>query len=314
MTRKGDVMTNTINVTSPADLVGLIPQMLGFYVGDSVVLVGIADRHLGGVIRFDHDDVVPLAPETLAEPLARLVEHGATHALVVSYGHDTAEELAPLVAAVSAAGIAVLDVGRVEGAEWVSQNGQRTPVPGFTEDLPVPAYSRDALAASMVPMGDAATEAALDAAEPPTGEQVPTAVEAWAALLTGRVQPEAHVLATALPLLTDIGHRDTLIAVLTRDSKIDLASLLTTEHAHLMRETMPQVTQPVLTALLEICRATPPKHAPDVLAVAAVCHMSAGMATHSGLLAQQALNIDPGHRLAGLIKTAAEHGLDLTAA
>lgn len=301
-------MTATIHVSSAVDLVAVVPQLMGFNVGDSLVVVGLNERALVGLVRFD--------PETTAEVAAEAVEmmarRGCGRALVVAYGPQSAETVGTLVQAATAASIDVFDHGRVEAGEWISDlTGQRVAVPGFHDDLPVPAYSREALAESMAPHGTEQTEAALEAATAPQDAQVPAAVEAWAALLTGRAQPETPVLATALPLLERVDYRDMLAAALIRDENV--LSMVENEHAPLMREALPTVTEDVLTALRRIIYATPAKHAPNVLALAAMAHLSVGSATQAGMLTEEALKVDPSHRLSMLLRTMAEHGMALPA-
>src|SRR5699024_2582313 len=185
---------------------------------------------------------------------------------------------------------------------WVSDlTGQRGTVPGFHDDLPIPAYSREALAEAMAPRGTDQTEAALDAAAPPEGEQVPAAIEAWAALLTGRVAPEPSVLVTALPLLSRVDYRDMFAAALIRDENV--LRMVDNEHAPLMCEALPKVTEDVLTALRSIVCATPATHAPNVLAVAAMAHLSVGSDTQARMLVEEALKVDPHHRLSLLLLT-----------
>lgn len=306
---KGSTMTDTIRISSAADLVAAVPQMMGFNVGDSLVVVGLAEGGtLAGLIRFD-----PETPaETFAEAMSTLARRKGSHAVVVAYGPESSALLGTAVAAATAANIEVNDHGRVDAGQWVSdQTGQRATVPGFHEGLPVPAYSRQALAESMAPHGTDQTEAALDAATPPHDEQVPAAIEAWAALLTGRVEPETPALVAALPLLERVDYRDLLAAALIRDQNV--LSMVDNEHTGLMREALPKVTEDVLTALRGIIYATPAKHAPDVLAVAGMAHLSVGNATHTGILAEEALKVDPTHRLSMLLQTMAEHGMELPA-
>lgn len=304
----------TVRLNSVADLVGVIPQMFGFRVDDSVVLAAVAGGRLCGVVRFDRPEVVPTLtdPHTVDESIAQLVHRGATDVLLVAYGEASGESLAPMRAAVSAAPLGLLDYGRVEAGEWVSLvTGERAPIPADRADMPAPLESREALREALAPAGTAAAAAVLDVADPITPERVPAAVEALAALISGRVAPSPEALGTALPLLAEVAYRDALLMVLTEGSDPADATGVPASLGALMRETLPDLTEDTLDTLVTVCHATPPRHAAPVLTFAAVCHMAKGMNTHSRLLAEHALASDPSHSLAMLTMMAAERGMSL---
>lgn len=70
----------------------------------------------------------------------------------------------------------------------------------------------------------------------------------------------------------------------------------------------------VQDALLRLCRVTPVRFAAPVLTIAAAYSWSQGDGTRAGICVDRALEIDPGHRLASLIRLGLEHGVRMPAA
>ncbi|WP_433127895.1 DUF4192 domain-containing protein [Micromonospora sp. CA-240977] len=119
-------MTSTprpqLAVRSPADLIAAVPYLLGFHPTDSVVAVALLGRQIIFAARADLPD--PSAdPVERARHLAGVIRRqGAEAATVVGYGPP--DRVTPAVdavrAALSAAGLEVLDALRVTEGRWWS--------------------------------------------------------------------------------------------------------------------------------------------------------------------------------------------------
>lgn len=296
-------MTATPTTRTVPDLVAHLPEIFGYYPGDSVVLVATTtEGRLIMCARCDREALVPLKPEALAGFFAAAYSRQVSGVVVVSYHPgETSESLQPLTRALTEAGLSLVDVGHVDAGVWESlHTGARCALP-VPES--VPAYSRAALSMSLQPMGADALSAALDAEPTPTdARRVAAALEAWAGMLRGSAEPTDAALLTALPLLRSVSCRDALMATIVGDPGLTAADIVDDETAERMTRTLPGTPDPHLCASLSrICHATPPQHAPDVLALAGICHLTIGNGTQATLLAEHAQRIDPGHVLAGLV-------------
>lgn len=293
------------------DLVAHLPQMFGYHPGESVILVALtAGGNLALCARHDREALVPLQPGALAESLGAMRARDAAYVVVVSYhSGESAENLQPLTSALTEAGMSLMDVGHVDAGEWVSlRTGTRA---DLTPPEGVPAYSRDALAMSLQPMGSEALAAALDGAQAPSeGPQVAAALEAWSGLLTGAIEPSDAALLTALPLLRSVAHRDALVATVVGDPALTPFQIVDADTAERMTRTLPAASDEIVCAALSsICHATPPAHAPNVLALAGICHLAVGHGTHASLLTEHAQRIDPEHTLSRLVAQMAAHAV-----
>ncbi|MFI7606805.1 DUF4192 domain-containing protein [Micromonospora sp. NPDC049366] len=118
-------MTSTdhprLAVRSPADLLAAVPYLLGFHPADSVVVVALRGRRIIFAARADLPH--PADPAGPARHLAGVVRRQrADAATVVGYG--PAERVTPAVdavrAALTGAGLVLLDALRVTGDRWWS--------------------------------------------------------------------------------------------------------------------------------------------------------------------------------------------------
>lgn len=175
----------------------------------------------------------------------------------------------------------------------------------------------------------AAVRAAREVGDDPLDWDLLTdeALDAWGAVLRGEVDDDGPQLEDLLPALVgaldDRQLRDALIAWITPGSMpLDVidASLREGLELFLGAETRP--TRPSATdewgsdraELLQdrvdrVCRATPREFAPPVLSVAASLAHWRGDGTRAGMCVDHALEIDPNHRLCGLIRLALDHGI-----
>lgn len=200
-----------LELSSPADLLAAIPYLLGFHPADSLVLVGIRDRHVAVTFRVDlpppgdaTDALIGYLLDVLGRPRRR---HRRVRLVLVGYGQPGRVE--PFVAAVRAAFAAhdlpVLDALRVTGDRFwpltdPSPAGAGRP---FSLDSPVAAA---ATVAGMVALPD---RAELTSRVAPVEGPARVAMERathqaevrWGDLLTGSADlTEAHdrILAAGL--------------------------------------------------------------------------------------------------------------------
>ncbi|WP_068330091.1 DUF4192 family protein [Janibacter terrae] len=296
----------------------VVPHMFGFEPSDSLVLFGVDGQPNSA--RIDASAVTPrLLPESV-HVVNRLHASGARRVVAIGYGQQmTPEAMEAVVSQIVALGLSVADYGTVAGRCWHSlTDGQRTPLPEvdpailarFSPDGFV-STSREQMRATFVPTGDDALAATLDAASVPTAEDLPGVAQAWAALLDGRNQPTPFALLTILPMLRNPHCRDALIAALTDNATVrdavaaECAPILTA-----VRSAHGDQGAKARAALAAICRATPERHAPDVLAVAAATYYDSGHGAHANAAVETALRIDPEHRLSALLGRVLDAGLD----
>ena len=115
-----------VRIGTPAALLAVIPGLLGFDPGDSIVVVGTAapDEPVRLTLRYDTPD--PARPEVAAalarHALSVLAAQGVTSAATVGYGTDAA--VAPVAAALreraAATGITITESLRVTGGRYWS--------------------------------------------------------------------------------------------------------------------------------------------------------------------------------------------------
>ncbi len=115
------VSPEPIRIQSPADIVDLVPYLLGFHPTDSLVLVGIGGGSVAVTARIDLPDI---DHPTLTDVFLAFARHGrCTQTIAVIYADsgDDADGLARLVEQVSdTADIQVLDHVLVSAGRWRS--------------------------------------------------------------------------------------------------------------------------------------------------------------------------------------------------
>ena len=115
-----------VRVTSPASLLAVIPGLLGFDPGDSIVVIGTepSSSHVRVTLRYDVPD--PRRPSTAAalarDAVSLLRAQGVTTAAAVGYGADrcVAPVLAALREGAAGAGIAMIELLRAEHRRYWS--------------------------------------------------------------------------------------------------------------------------------------------------------------------------------------------------
>lgn len=110
-----------VTISSPGDVVAVLPYYVGFHPVESVVVAGlVGPRHeIGPVLRYDAD-----VPMTLAAPdvLAKLTHHGITAAYVAVYSDEAdPQDVADVFDSHAATfGLIIVDVVGVRHGRWRS--------------------------------------------------------------------------------------------------------------------------------------------------------------------------------------------------
>ncbi|WP_433530536.1 DUF4192 domain-containing protein [Micromonospora sp. CA-263727] len=171
-----------LTVRSPADLIAAVPYLLGFHPADSIVVVALAASRIVFAARGDLTDDAD-TQEASTHIAAVTAQQGADSATVIGYG--PAIRVTPALDAVRAAltdaGLTVLDALRVTGDRWWSYvctepeccPPEGTPYDPRASTVPAAAVfagqvalpDRAALAAQIAPVGGAEMRHAAERAE-----------------------------------------------------------------------------------------------------------------------------------------------------
>lgn len=304
------------DIGRPASLIAALPAVLGFVPEHSLAVVTVDDAELGCVMRVDlspglADNTDHLAEVVgAAEPdqaIAVIIDEFGTDCAACDTDHDVlAEALARSLAAEGVELLAVLVVDRVAAdGRWFCADG--CGAHGAVDDpaaSPLAAaavldgrrlYRRRAdllqviaptdpdrcerLAAAIAERG--ATRATTRAAR----EAVHTAMAAAARLADGD-EPDDSELAAVVCALADPRVRDTLYALAVGDGAAEAESLW---------------------ALM--ARALPPGWRPDALSLLAFSAYARGDGPLAGIALEEAVRIDPAHRMAVMLDNALQSGM-----
>ncbi|WP_433347638.1 DUF4192 domain-containing protein [Microtetraspora malaysiensis] len=309
----------TIRLSSPADLIAVVPYLLGFYPESSLVVTMIDTENstVGGAVRFD----LPSDPADAAR-LARhltgiLTRNTARQVTLIGYG--TGAQVTPVIDAVTdalkTAGIEVMDALRAdEGRYWsyTCTSAGCCPPEGVPYEPTASAAAATAVFAGLVARPDRAALAhTLAPVEGPDRERVDAATRAACA----RVQS-----------LTDVGHdwyREgaELIAVALERAQAEqeldaddvawlgvrLTAILVRDAAMIFIGRYGQETHVRLWG--QVARRVPPEFAAAPLSLLAFTAFGAGDGSLARVAIERALSIDPGYRLAHLVSMSLDHGL-----
>ncbi|MDV3223068.1 DUF4192 domain-containing protein [Intrasporangium sp.] len=340
-----------ISVSGPAELVTVVPYHLGFQPERSLVAICLQEKAIGLVARMDLVGS-PHAAQAAAQLSEAICREGATAVALVAY-ETRPGEARPLAdslgAALGLAGIPVTEDLVVRDNRWFCLRSDDCPDEG--EDLPAPAdvpavagyvalgravlSDRAAMETLVTPAPEACDEGVVEAIEDWRGdyrdavggrwdELAHECFVAWGALVTDELSDAA--LTTLLPALVgpleDRDIRDALIGWLCPgwlpfdvfDERLlrrldDLVGLPEDEDEDLV--TRGDRRQDVLDRL---CRATPDRFAAPVLTMAASHAWWRGNGAKAGICIDRALELDPDHRLARLIRLGLDHGIRMPAA
>lgn len=322
-------------VRSPEDLAVLVPYLLGFQPQRSFVLLGMRDGRLGLTQRMD---LVPPAhaPEVVRQMIEHAVRAGATRVVALAY-ESVAEESVPMHAALHQlvrssvirceASVVVRDgrwydrtaVGRRASRGELLPDPSRVPaVAAFVAQGRVPLPSREALRDRVSPGGDPVSER-VDALLDESGGCLPTHAARASAVRTalhrGVAEPleDEGAVADLVLGLRDVLWRDALLATLCPGWLGDeiVGKDLVAPLRDAVGEPAPGV---VVERLCDLVRAVPRTECAAVLTVLGQVAWSEGEGALAIIALEEALEVDPGYRLAQLLERMVSHGLRLPTA
>jgi hypothetical protein len=304
-----------LTLRSPADLLAAVPYLLGFHPTESVVLLGLRGKRV--IFQGRVDTPPPDGVADLAAYLAEIaVRQNPTGVTLIGYGPDGPVVLAldALGAAVTAAGIPVLDVLRVhEGRYWslMCREAACCPPEGVPYDSAATAVAAAATYEGLVALPDRAALAA--SLQPESNDGIEPELEAardrLAGLLGGgqrrRRSAARSAVREALARYTAGGRLDddevAWLAVLLRDK-------LARDDAWQRQMAVP-VADEHETLWRDVLRRVPPEYAPPPATLLALTAWRMGNGALAQVAAQRAVDIDPGYTLAGMVLAALNSGI-----
>lgn len=284
--------TRTFVARAPADVLALVPVVLGFEPEDSVVMLTFGSEHQFQA-RLDlpppgaTDAEVAAVSALLVEPA---VHHRVSRVLLVLYSHDAhaaRRSARSLVDAFGAAGIEVLETIRADGSRHWPAIGPGTGTPYDVSAHPLRAQavldgrvthrSRDELAASLDPdPGRRAEVARVLARTPALGADEVSALLADC-LATGR-EPGPVEMAGLLQALVDPRVRDVAWLSMTRADAVLHVDLWS-----------------------QVVRRTPDERLPGAAAVLGFAAWLSGSGALAWCAVDRCLAVDPDHVLGGYV-------------
>lgn len=163
--------TTRLKASSPGDLLGVVPYLLGFHPEESVVMVLLGEREIVMTARID--------AAALSEPveLARYLDQvrrgqGALGLVTITYSHDPAARDRTAALAAELDPLVLVDAVLANGERWWSVlcDGPCCPAEGTPYDAGSNSLSAAAVFAGMSALPDRAAVEALVAGPPPEDE------------------------------------------------------------------------------------------------------------------------------------------------
>lgn len=316
-------MTSSVRIGSPAEMVAVVPHLLGFTPHESLVVVCFGGDPLRLIVtaRIDLEAGLSGGPSLLPVLMRRDVAAAVVMAFesTPGSGRDTIEGMHEVAAL---AAVTVLNTVTVCGDSWSAGDRAGT-LTGTTAAAvewvglgSAPLSSRDALAQLVAPGVDCLTQAQFDAVRWP----VACRSALWSKVLrpdpiSGAVSDE--IAAAAALSLRDTDWRDALLTWLLPPNR-----WFTLDHLapQLVAEVRNGVPSPWRTGgdddrragcaitqdqVMGLCRRLPVQEAAPVLTVLATLAWAAGNGALANLAIERALTSEPDYQLAHLIGCAA---------
>ncbi|GAA0908698.1 DUF4192 domain-containing protein [Virgisporangium aurantiacum] len=320
---------------SPAELLALVPYVIGYHPTSSLVVVALADQRVLVVARLD----LPTTDEETQEVLASVhraadvaSEEGATAAILIGYGPD--DLVRPCIEAITdlltPRSLPVIEALRVaDGRYWSYRcdNPACCPLEGAPFDPSTSAAAATATAAGMVALPDRA--AVADRLAPVTGDARDAMTRATGAAMHAIID----VVETFVPNAPeDEDTRATRLGVALL--LVGLKSLILAEKFYEAGTPVDDVDAAILTVLLtlpsiraaaarrttgqpweidmwvDLVRRAEPTLTAGPATILAVSALHAGDGTLANLAADRALQADPTDNLTNQIATAVAAGVD----
>ncbi|MFF3669874.1 DUF4192 domain-containing protein [Microtetraspora malaysiensis] len=309
----------TIRLSSPADLIAVVPYLLGFHPEASLVatVLDTENRTVGGTVRFDLPSDQADTPRLARHLTGILTRNMARQVMLIGYG--TGAQVTPVIDAVTdalkAAGIEIVDALRAEEGRYWSYTCTEAgccPPEGVPYEPTASAAVATAVFAGFVARPDRA--ALADTLAPVEGPD------------RDRVNAATRAACARVRTLTDADHdwyhegADRIAAALERaqaEQELDaddvawlgirLTAIFVRDAAMTFIGRYDQETHVRLWG--QIARRVPPEFAAAPLSLLAFTAFGYGDGSLARVAIERALSIDPGYRLAHLISMALDHGL-----
>lgn len=326
------LLMETVRASHPAELAVLVPYLLGFHPERSFVLIGLEGKRLGLTQRMD---LVPAehARAVVRQMLGHVARTGARRILALAYESEEGEstpmraELDRLVRArVIRCDVSIV----IRDGRWYDPAGRVPRSRPEGELLPDPA--RVPAVATFVGLGrvpltgrESLRELADPGADPGVGDvdrelgslDVESVAdieddlaEALAGVLAERGPVEARAVALVAAGLHDVLWRDAALAVLCPGWISD--EMVGAERVARLRHRVGDVDHVVaIDRLSAAVRRTPRDISAPVLTVLAQVAWAHGDGALASVALEQALEVDPEHRLAGLLDQLVSAGVRL---
>ncbi|MFC4531960.1 DUF4192 domain-containing protein [Sphaerisporangium dianthi] len=310
-------MTPTpILLTSPDDILGAVPYILGFHPADSLVVIAFAGRGVRGRLRVTTRWDLPLPPGALDRLVPLLQREEATHTILAGFGDGALvtpamDEVRLLL---STAGIKVIEALRAEGARYWSYVCTRVeccppdgrpydPLAGevaaqatFGGLVALP--DRESLRGSLAPAGGAARAKMREATRSVAADV--------RARLVAAAQPHevpgafvAEGLARVRRSLDAFGASGPLPDHEAARLGVDLAVIRVRDEAWTLMDDHTQDTHVALWA--DLTRRLEPSFVPPVASLLGAAAWRRGDSALAGIAVERALAADPSYSMANLL-------------
>lgn len=321
-------MTATMRVSGPADLLPLVPHVLGFTPESSAVVMSVNARgRVGVTARYDLPDDSQVAMSAAADLLPLLLREGAAGVLMVGYEDAPGQArlfLDSFGRVLGLAGIVVLDSLSVHGDRWAraDEPGAGGTVPAMPEAVAAefvglgrsPLPDRASLEACFRARPDAERVGAVcdGRSVPRAGRALEEAARAWAAVLdpsgvpVGAVADE--VLAAAVVGLRCVGLRDALMGLLVTS----LRPIPASPALAALRGILPPFggrEAEVSERLREVSTLLPDRHAAPVATLLASLYWEQGDGARTLIALDRARAAEPDYQLAALLTEMVRRGI-----
>jgi len=322
-------MTTVIKASGPADLLGLIPSLLGFTPTQSLVLIPFKDGRSMGAMRFDlpdpnDDDAIERCTSTAADYVTRVPE--VTHALAVVYtGADHGGAITVLFAIQAqllAHELGVADLLYVSALGWGSllEGTGPNPMSEIPVKLDAPGFTGDQATGAELPVIDKRRAARISQRVLHADEHDPS-LQLLVLMEKAATEPLTPVLLGALHWnLERPSLRDPLLIAWAQDQDAGTDALLA-QMDWAEGHPYPQKIAAIMWG--EGSRPDPARlrqsleNVRTLLAVApsAGCYATAawlawalGQSTHAEVYADAGLELEPEHGLCGIVVTFVQNG------
>lgn len=313
--------TAPVKLRSPADLIALVPYLLGFHPTDSVVVIAFRDRQLAFAARSDLPGQRGPVRAAVRETVSMVTRQAADAVALLGYGPAAAVD--PVLRAVRRAadrrGLRVQDMLRIDDGRWWSylcEDPRCCPPEGTRIDPTASevtawcaytgltaAASRAELAQRVAPVDEPA-QAAMAAAT----DRARQALQDWLAALPESGREEA-VLAEGTPAVQAAIARYADGGSLDDNELARLALLLGWIPVRDAAWRAITTEQPHLRLWTDVTRRADPALVPAPASLLALTAWRAGDGALAGLALERALAEDPTYSLATLILDALQQGI-----